>query len=61
MREAATPLHRTRDEQQHYDFSRPEGVMQTLNIQLVPKCGHTDLICTTARVTRFFKFFFSLI
>jgi hypothetical protein len=29
MREAATPLHHTRDEQQHCDFSRPEGVMKT--------------------------------
>jgi hypothetical protein len=46
MREAATPLHHTRDYQQHCGLSRPEGVMKTWNIQLVPKCGHTDLICT---------------
>jgi hypothetical protein len=29
MREAATPLHHTRDYQQHCGFSRPEGVMKT--------------------------------
>jgi hypothetical protein len=57
MREAATPLHHTRDYQQHCDFSRPEGVMNTWNIQLVPNCGHIDLICTTARVMRFFNIF----
>jgi hypothetical protein len=57
MREAATPLHHTRDYQQHCGFSRPEGVMKTWNIQLVPKCGHTYLICTTARMMRFFKMF----
>jgi hypothetical protein len=45
MREAVTLLHHTRDYQQHCYFFRPEGV------------GHIDLICTTARVMKYFNIF----
>jgi hypothetical protein len=33
--------------------------MKTWNIQRVPKCGHTDLICTTVKVMRFLNIFLS--